>query len=99
MSSIAVLLQNNLILSIFYDRKIFLFDAFQPVLAVHPDMICLGYHTGDDTEAQGRQARLSNPVVPVKKAYCSLQLNVVGPAVLSTMPVLNEEDHLLIKQL
>lgn len=61
-------------------------------------MTCFSYHTGNDTEAWGRQAGLSNPVVPMRKAYRSLQLNAVGPFALSTMSVLNEEDHLLIKQ-
>jgi len=65
---------------------------------MHPDGICLSCHTGRDTEARGRQAGLSNPVVPVSKAYSSLQLNVVGPFALSTVSVLNEEDYLLIKQ-
>lgn len=90
--------QCDFIWTVFYDRKIFPVDTFQPVLALHPNTICLLYHTGNDTEAGGRQVRLSNPVVPMRKAYRSLQLNVIEPFALSTMSVLNEEDHLLIEQ-
>lgn len=82
----------------FYDRKFFCFDMFQPFLAVYTDLIRLGYHTGDDPEAQTRQAMLSNAVVPMSKVYRNLQLNVFGPFALSTMSVLNGEDHLLVKQ-